>query len=159
MKKANQREESEQFRIKHAAEILKNQAKALKQYQKSKVYADQGMEFTDAAVFKETYDIMVAQGRGYYGSVDILEDQILSSNAKVLFQILSSLSYKEGYCYGSNQFLADKMGVSESSIKIYLNELQHRGLIAKDTYNTPLGWRRHIHIQFQFIKDLYLKKK
>jgi hypothetical protein len=48
MKKHNQKKINEQIRTNHAEEMLSNQVAALKLYQKSKVIADQGIEFIDA---------------------------------------------------------------------------------------------------------------
>lgn len=51
-----------------------------------------------------------------------------------LYALISSLTKKEGYCYASNRFLADKVGVSVPSIVRWLKELKDLNYIHID-YN------------------------
>ena len=68
----------------------------------------------------------------------------------IFFGLLKSLSNKEGYCYASDQYLADKMMCSTRSIKDYLNSLEEKKWIYRNTYNTPAGRKRHIVVKMLF---------
>ena len=39
----------------------------------------------------------------------LLEDNNVSSSAKLLYGLLVLLTYQEGYCYANNSYLADKL--------------------------------------------------
>lgn len=60
----------------------------------------------------------------------ILQHPDLSDKAKLLWPVINTLSYKEGYFWGSNQFLQDKLMCSERSIRYALFELKSHNLIS-----------------------------
>ncbi|MDP3466977.1 MAG: helix-turn-helix domain-containing protein [Daejeonella sp.] len=86
----------------------------------------------------------------------ILEDNELSVHARLLFQIISSLSPKKGYCFASNDFLGQKMGVTISSIKRYLSELRKAKLIRSEMVPNAMGSHRHIYIDFYSLRRRYI---
>ena len=45
-------------------------------------------------------------------------------NPEGLYALISSLAKKEGYCYASNQFLSERVGVSIPTISRFLQKLQ-----------------------------------
>ena len=51
------------------------------------------------------------------------KSQNVSSGAKLLFCALVELQYELGYCYATNNYLAEEMNTSDSTIKRWLNEL------------------------------------
>ena len=157
MKRREKRDKNQKQRIKRADQKMKAQNLLLKKYVREKVIEIQGMEYQDYESFIKNYEIMMARGRSFLCSIDILEDPYLSSDAKILFQIISAFCINEGYCYASSLYLSQRMGKTEQRIKAYLKELDDYGLIKRDTYNTTEGWRRNIYIQFQFLKDRYFR--
>ena len=48
---------------------------------------------------------------GYYSIIPatILYNKELKANEKLLYTIITSLSNKEGYCFSSNKYLAEKI--------------------------------------------------
>lgn len=53
----------------------------------------------------------------------VLFDSEISSTSKLLYVLISSLCAEKGYCYASNQYLADKLGVNKTSISRLLKQL------------------------------------
>ena len=157
MKTSEERAVNQQQRTQRARAQKKVQDKQLETWQKSKIIENQGIEYQDSDSFQEAYKIMMSRSRAFLCAIDILEDPLLSSNAKVLFFIISMLSLQEGYCYGSDEYLSKKVKTGRESISGYLTELENYGLIKRDTYQTKQGYRRNIHIQMQYIKDYYFK--
>ena len=158
MKRAESKLLNEATRKKRANQMLEAQRNNDQCYLTRKAIDDQVIEYHDQKSFKENYDIAIRRGRTFVCSIDILQDPKLSSNAKVLFMIISCLSLDEGYCYASNVYLGEKMGKKHGAIDKYLNELEQFGLIGRDTYETKLGKRRNTYIQFQNFKDRYFTK-
>lgn len=59
-------------------------------------------------------------------------DKELPFGARVLYGLISSLSHKEGYCWATNAYFADILGVSKSSISNWISLLQKKGYITSD---------------------------
>lgn len=60
----------------------------------------------------------------------VLNDSRLSSSAKLLFGLITSLQTKTGYCYASNEFLAKELGVTcEDTITKLVRKLKETGYI------------------------------
>ena len=66
----------------------------------------------------------------------------------LLFSIIQSLSTSKGYFYGSDRFLAQKCGVSISSIETGLKTLEEKGWIFRNSYPINKGAKRHIVTKF-----------
>ena len=58
------------------------------------------------------------QNIGYYSIIPatILYNRDLKANQKILYAVITSLSNKEGYCFASNKYLADKLNVDRKSV-------------------------------------------
>lgn len=54
----------------------------------------------------------------------------LSGDAKILYGHILALSYRDGYCWATNQWFATTFGVSERTVKRWVAELVGRGLLA-----------------------------
>ena len=61
--------------------------------------------------------------------IRILEDQKLTSTAKILYGRLKLLSHKDGYCYASNSHLASLLNVSNRTITRLIKQLELLGYI------------------------------
>ena len=62
---------------------------------------------------------------------DLLARTDLTASEKNLMGLIHSLSAKEGYCFASNQYLADALGMKLSGIRNCLTELYSKGLITR----------------------------
>ena len=71
---------------------------------------------------------------GAFGVVPniILYDKRLKNGEKILYTIISSLSNKNGYCFASNAYLSEAVGVTENTISIYLKRLEDLSYIRRD---------------------------
>lgn len=63
---------------------------------------------------------------GAFGVVPnaVLYDERLKNGEKILYTFISSLSNKSGYCFASNTYLSEIVGVTKNTIKIYLKKLE-----------------------------------
>lgn len=70
---------------------------------------------------------------GYYSLIthDVLYDKNLTANEKLLFACITGLTKQRGYCYASNDYLAEKMNTSKRSISRWLNNLEKKGYIKR----------------------------
>lgn len=59
----------------------------------------------------------------------ILYDKRLKNGEKILYTFISSLSNKSGYCFASNAYLSEAVGVTKNTIKIYLKKLEELNYI------------------------------
>ncbi|NHA07713.1 helix-turn-helix domain-containing protein [Mucilaginibacter sp. HC2] len=119
--------------------------------------SEPSIEKYTAQGFENNYKIHIKRGKAFLCSLYVLHDLTLSDAAVRLFFMISSLAYNEGYCWASNPYLAQLMGKSESSVKLYLNELKEKGMIANEVYKEKHTWHRRIHIQFAALRRRYMK--
>jgi len=89
----------------------------------------------------------------------ILFDKRLKSRARVLFQIISSLSAIKGYCYAGNTFLGERLGVKKGSVSEYISQLVKEGLITTEFVEYNSRRSRRIRLNFDELKKRYLKKE
>ena len=71
---------------------------------------------------------------GYYSVIPsrILYNDKLKPNQKLLYAIITSLSCKEGYCFASNKYLAEKLKVNPKTISNWISDLNSKGFIIVD---------------------------
>lgn len=81
---------------------------------------------------------------GCYVPPQLLHDDDLSNGEKVLFGRILSLSQKDGYCYASNEYLADEIGVSKRSIRNYLGSLLEKEYIRREVDEYEQGTERRL---------------
>lgn len=60
---------------------------------------------------------------------DILESELISSRAKLLYGYIVSLSQQKGYCFATNKHFAEKFGVCRKTITRDLKELSKANCI------------------------------
>ena len=87
-------------------------------------------------------------GPNFYAVIplSILESKLLSANAKLLFAEIVALSKKNGYCFATNRYLAERIGVSERSIRNQLRELKGEMLISVSFDPDKVGTYRYIYV-------------
>lgn len=80
---------------------------------------------------------------------DVLDDARLDDSAKLLFVRITGLAKKSGFCFASDEYLAQKCQKSERSIQRYLNSLVNFGYIQRVVEYYPDSKKiksRHINI-------------
>lgn len=63
---------------------------------------------------------------------EVMINKEISSTAKVVYGIISSLTNEKGYCWASNRYLGELMSLSEGQISLIINELVKQRLIISD---------------------------
>lgn len=78
---------------------------------------------------------------GYYAVIPatILYNDKLKANSKLLYAVITSLANKEGFCYASNQYLAQKLGVDQRTITRLLSELRNNKFIIMEIIKNDNG--------------------
>jgi hypothetical protein len=62
---------------------------------------------------------------------EILSNKDLSSSGKLLVGVIISLSNKTGYCFASNQYISDILGVSLAYTRALIKELESKNIIIR----------------------------
>lgn len=62
---------------------------------------------------------------------EILSNKDLSSSGKLLIGVIISLSNKTGYCFASNQYISDILGVSLAYTRALIKELESKNIIIR----------------------------
>ena len=75
----------------------------------------------------------------------LLEDNNVSSSAKLLYGLLVLLAYQEGYCYANNSYLADKLNLGIRAITRLLKELSDNNYIKME-------------FKHKFIRKIFINK-
>lgn len=68
---------------------------------------------------------------GYYSVIPatVLYNKELKENEKLLYAIITSLACKEGYCFASNKYLAEKLDVNPKTISSWISDLKNKNFI------------------------------
>ena len=71
---------------------------------------------------------------GYYSVIPatVLYNKELRANEKLLYAIITSLACKEGYCFASNEYLAEKLGVNRKTVSSWITHLEEKKFIIRD---------------------------
>ena len=80
--------------------------------------------------------------------VEIFEDKTLKLNAKIILAEVVTLQTYAGEFYATNQYLADLLNLSKSSISRIINDLRHRGYLRSYQYYDPvekMTYKRTLH--------------
>ena len=67
----------------------------------------------------------------------VMADTDIEANAKLHYACLAGLSKKEGYCWATDEQLAEMHGVSTRQIKRWNKSLEEHGHITRETENDP----------------------
>jgi uncharacterized phage protein (TIGR02220 family) len=78
---------------------------------------------------------------------DILFNSELNIYSRVLFGIILSLSRENGYCYASNEYLAERIGGTGRAVTNWILELKQKDLIDVQTVRTQGAVSRKIFIK------------
>jgi len=70
---------------------------------------------------------------------EILSSKELSSSGKLLVGVLISLSNKKGYCFASNQYISETLGVSLAYVRALIKELEDKEIIVREISSKKIG--------------------
>ena len=89
---------------------------------------------------------------GYYVVIpnEVMFDENLMANAKLLYGQIALLTEKEGYCWASNKFFADKNNTSEKSISKWINNLADNDYIKLEYEHLGINNIRKIFLNTSF---------
>lgn len=62
----------------------------------------------------------------------VLTDEKISSTAKLLMGLITTLSMKDGYCYASNRYLSNLLKVSKRTISSSITTLRRNNYLKID---------------------------
>ena len=68
---------------------------------------------------------------GYYSVIPatVLYNKELKANEKLLYAIITSLACKEGYCFASNKYLAEKLNVNPKTVSSWISDIRDKDFI------------------------------
>ena len=71
---------------------------------------------------------------GYYAVIPatVLFNERLKPNEKLLYALITALSNKEGYCYASNKYLGEKLGVDPVTVSRWITDLRRNKYVFID---------------------------
>ena len=71
---------------------------------------------------------------GYYAVIlaTVLFNERLKPNEKLLYALITALSNKEGYCYASNKYLGEKLGVDPVTVSRWITDLRRNNYVFVD---------------------------
>lgn len=106
------------------------------------------------------------QNIGYYSIIPatILYNRDLKANQKILYAVITSLSNKEGYCFASNKYLADKLNVGANTVSGWITDLRRKNLVQVELIRNDKQEiiQRRIYIKdipYNFYKEYPYTKK
>ena len=67
----------------------------------------------------------------YYSIIPatILFNNQIKPNEKLLYAMLTSLASKEGFCFASNKYLAERLNVKANTVSSWITDLKRKGFI------------------------------
>lgn len=71
---------------------------------------------------------------GYYSIIPskILYNKELKANEKLLYAMITSLACKEGYCFATNNYFSEELGVHPKTISSWISDLREKNYLKID---------------------------
>ena len=71
---------------------------------------------------------------GYYSIIPskILYNKQLKANEKLLYAMITSLACKEGFCFATNNYFAEELGVHPKTVSSWVSDLRDKNFIKVD---------------------------
>ena len=71
---------------------------------------------------------------GYYSIIPskILYNKELKANEKLLYAMITSLACKEGFCFATNNYFAEELGVHPKTVSSWISNLRDKNFIKVD---------------------------
>jgi hypothetical protein len=89
----------------------------------------------------------------YVIPAQIFEDLDLEDSEKIFYGLLSGLAFSNGFCFASDAYLAKRKNVDERTIKRWLEKLEKKGYIRRDTKKNGMYWDRKIFITHSHVNS------
>ena len=89
-----------------------------------------------------------ATADGRFLPTHIMQQVDLSAGCKLVLGMLCALSRSHGFCWASQQYLADALGMSRRSIQYHLKELAEAQLIRIENVRAGSTLRYHPQVPF-----------
>lgn len=80
----------------------------------------------------------------------IFEDSDLSHSEVLFYGLISGISHNDGYCYASDDYLAERMNREKRIVQDWLKKLEEHGYIKRETIKVGMVWKRKIYITHSF---------
>ena len=93
---------------------------------------------------------------------EISEDKSLKLNEKIILSEIVTMETYAGEFYATNQYLADLLNLSKSSISRIINDLRHRGFIRSYQHYDPVDkmtYKRTLHANVFLDCEVFKKHK
>lgn len=84
----------------------------------------------------------------------VFDDPDLEWPEVAFYTLLSGLAERDGYCFASNKYLAERMRKGTEQIERYLKKLEDLGYIQRESQKIGMLWDRKIFINHGFKKSL-----
>ena len=103
---------------------------------------------------------MSEERQNYYAVIPsyILNAKDITSDEKLLYALISSLSNEKGYCYASNAYFAKRFGKTDRSIKRWLQSLTFKSYVTSEVIygeGTKQITHRYLRIARDVTRDKY----
>ncbi|WP_099320780.1 helix-turn-helix domain-containing protein [Anaerococcus sp. Marseille-P3625] len=84
---------------------------------------------------KKSNNQQIDEGGGYYHKIPnkVFYDTDLADKQKLIYAEIYQLSYKDGYCYASNGYIASKLNVTPLTVSRAITKLSDKGYITKQS--------------------------
>lgn len=70
------------------------------------------------------------------------------------YAIVRNLTKMHGYCYATNEYLAETLASAESSVRRWISSLESEGYLEVETEKNGIHWQRRIYISDKFKENL-----
>lgn len=80
----------------------------------------------------------------------MLDDPRIDDSTAILFGRIASLSNNKGYCWASDQYLADLTGVKLRELQYRLKTLEDCGYMKRDSKKIGMKWDRMLYPNFNY---------
>lgn len=77
----------------------------------------------------------------------VADDPDIDDSTAILYGRLNALSNRDGFCWATDQYLADLTKCKLRSIQERLNLLEKKGYIVRDTKKEGMTWNRKIYVR------------
>lgn len=95
---------------------------------------------------------------GYYAIIPatVLYNNDLKPNEKLLYAVISNLAREQGYCYATNKYLAEKFGVNQKTITVWISDLRKYEYIIE---NVERNEKKEVVARKLYVNDTPYKLK
>jgi hypothetical protein len=85
----------------------------------------------------------------------VMECEDLEHSEIVFYALVSGLALNKGYCFASDEYLAERMRVDERTVRNWLVKLEKFEFLKRETVKKGMYWDRKIYILFKNSNNCY----